>query len=421
MARPATGTIIERRNAEGVTLRTLRFTVNRRKRAVALGRVTRAEAEDRLTIELARVADGCWEPPAAIPESARADVPTFHVYSEQWWLLHQGQLSEGTRADYKRRLEKHLLKHFGELPLDAITIDTVESYRAVKVGAGLAPRTVNMTLTLLAAILETAVERELIARNPARGRRVRERKPTRSYLQTAGQIQALLDAAGELDANAPRDRRHVARRAMLATLTFAGLRISELLALRWRDVDLAAGWLSIHGSKTDNADRRVKIRGALRDELLALRVDSIDADGLVFPTRTGRVLGQDNFRNRVLAGAIKRADKNLAEARQPPLPAGLTPHSLRRTFATMLYALGEPPPVVMAEMGHADPGLALKVYAQAMRLDEQEQGKLRELVDGGFGHSMDTSGDIRATDATEQQAASAENVGFAGQKQHVRR
>jgi hypothetical protein len=49
---------------------------------------------------------------------------------------------------------------------------------------------------------------------------------------------------------------------MLATLTFAGLRISELLALRWRDVDLAGGWLSVEESKTDAGIRKVKIREA---------------------------------------------------------------------------------------------------------------------------------------------------------------
>lgn len=408
MARPATGTIIERPNAAGGISRTLRFSVNGRKRAVALGQVTRADAEERLRHELADVERGTWKPPAATERAVQADVPTFHAYADQWWLLHRDQLAAGTRADYQRRLEKHLLGHFGKLPLDAITIDTVESYRAAKVGAGLAPRTVNMTLTLLAAILETAVERELIARNTARGRRVKERKPARSYLQTAAQVEALLTAAGELDANAPRDRRHVARRAMLATLTFAGLRISELLALRWRDVDLASGWLTIHGSKTDNAERRVRMRGALRDELLAHRgVGTVDADAFMFPTRTGAQLGQDNFRNRVLAGAIKQADKNLADAKQAPLPARLTPQSLRRTFATILYAVGEPPPVVMAEMGHADPGLALKVYAQAMRLDDAERAKLRGLVDGGFRHSMDTNGEIQAADGSERQTAKA--------------
>jgi integrase len=49
----------------------------------------------------------------------------------------------------------------------------------------------------------------------------------------------------------------------------------------------------------------------------------------------------------VLAAAVKRANDNLAEAKLAPLPA-LTPHSLRRTFCSLLYALGESPPVVMA-------------------------------------------------------------------------
>jgi integrase len=55
---------------------------------------------------------------------------------------------------------------------------------------------------------------------------------------------------------------------MLATLVFAGLRISELCGLRCRDVDLATGWLTVAESKTDaGRGRRVKLRGALRDEL----------------------------------------------------------------------------------------------------------------------------------------------------------
>jgi integrase len=101
----------------------------------------------------------------------------------------------------------------------------------------------------------------------------------------------------------------------------------------------------------------------------------------VFPTRTGGHLSPDNFRGRVLAAAVKRANANLAEAKLTPLPK-LTPHSLRRTFCSLLYALGESPPVVMAEMGHTDPALALRVYAQAMRRDQSQQAQLRALVEG---------------------------------------
>jgi integrase len=144
---------------------------------------------------------------------------------------------------------------------------------------------------------------------------------------------------------------------MIATLTFAGLRIGELLALRWRDVDLAADWLSVNGTNTDGAARKVKIRPALHAALAAaVTPSSIEPDALVFPTRTGARLSPENFRNRVLAAAVNKANENLVAAERAPLPS-LTPHSLRRTFCSLLYALGESPPVVMAEMGHTDPGL----------------------------------------------------------------
>jgi integrase len=69
-------------------------------------------------------------------------------------------------------------------------------------------------------------------------------------------------------------------------------------------------------------------------------------------------------------------------SRAVELPSGLTPHSLRRPFASVLYAIGTAPPVVMAEMGHTTPDLALTIYAQAMSRDEGQIEALRELVEG---------------------------------------
>jgi len=48
----------------------------------------------------------------------------------------------------------------------------------------------------------------------------------------------------------------------------------------------------------------------------------------------------------------------------------------------LLYAIGEAAPVVMQEMGHTHPALALRIYAAAMRRDEGENEGLRELVEG---------------------------------------
>lgn len=136
-------------------------------------------------------------------------------------------------------------------------------------------------------------------------------------------------ATGELANPGPkgRDDRTQSIPAMLVTLTFAGLRIGELCALRWRDVDLAAGWLHAEESKTDAGRRRVKLRGALRDELRAVRARHAEApaEGFVFPTRTGGRQSPENLRSRVLKVAVERGNENLAERDLSPLPERITP------------------------------------------------------------------------------------------------
>jgi integrase len=123
-----------------------------------------------------------------------------------------------------------------------------------------------------------------------------------------------LDAAAELDRSSRADRQHVNRRAQLATLIFAGLRISEFLALRWRDVDLAGGWITVRQSKTDAGVRKVKIRPVLRDVLAPLRPLDASPDAYVFGTAAGKPQNPSNVRTRVLAKAVERASERLVEA-----------------------------------------------------------------------------------------------------------
>ena len=319
MARPTTGSITEHVGRDGRTYRSLRFSAYGKRRRVPLGPVSADEAERALAHAIADVERGTWRPPEAGETLREVEcVPTFGEFGLEWWTLTKDQLAASTQADYWWRLTVHLAPYFNEMRLDAITFATIERYIAGKragvlydkgkqVGEGdpLSARSINMTLTLLGAILERAVKRKLIEHNPARDKdlRVRERAPVRSYLDSAGQIVALLEGAAEGDRKASRGRTHVERRAMLAVLAFAGLRIGELCALRWRDVDLAGGWLHVGESKTDAGRRRVKIRGALRDELLALRGRHQEAPqaAYVFGTRAGGRMSPDNFRSRVLA------------------------------------------------------------------------------------------------------------------------
>ena len=256
-------------------------------------------------------------------------------------------------------LSNHLLPAFSSRRLDRITVEDVDRYRLGKVREGkLNPTSINKTLTTLTAILEAAVEYELIDRNPARGRRRRlpAVAPRRPWLDRAEHMAALLAAASALDEKA-RARRGQ-RRALLATLVFAGLRIGEALSLRWRDVDLARGTITVRAAKTDAGIRVVNMLPVLSDELgdYRARLDPTSA-ALVFGTATGHRQGATNVRRRMLAKAVERANQQLAEDKAEPLPDGLTPHSLRRTFASLLFAIGEPPPYVMGADGahHAEP------------------------------------------------------------------
>jgi integrase len=312
----------------------------------------------------------------------------FRAFAEDWWEEAEPLIAPATRRGYRWRLERHLLPYFAELPLDQITPDLIASYVADKrTGqAQLSASSINTTLALLARMLERAAERELIMRNPVRMRELRapETRPQREHLEHAAQIEALLQGATELDHEAAPGARHVERRAMLATLMFAGLRIGELCALRWRDVDLAGGWLRVERAVAKEAPRRVSIRGVLIDELRAVRARNQQAapDAFVFATRRGGSQDARNFRARVLLPAIERANLILAERAHPPLAQQITLRSLRRTFVTVLCALGEDPLVAIAELGQADPRPTLAVYEQALQLAQGERTRLRALVEG---------------------------------------
>jgi integrase len=397
--------VVERKLTGGGVRFALRFRAHGERQYETLGTDAegwdRARAQEALGDRLAEVRLGTYIAPHRGGTVAQdAAVPTFHQFASEWFAQVEPELRESTVDAIRWRLSYVLLPFWQHHQLSDITIAEVDRYRAAKVHERdqltaarargekidrrpLSNSTINRTIGLLAQILDVAVEYGHIPANPARGKRrkLKADRPTRAYLDSAAQITALLDAAAELDRGSRKDRQHIHRRAQLATLIFAGLRIGEFLALRWGDVDLAGGWITVRESKTDAGRRKVKIRPVLRDVLLAHKPLDASPGAYVFATGQGKALHSSNVRVRVLSKAVERANERLEEAGEPPLPR-LTPHGLRRTFASLLYGTGETSPVVMAEMGHTDPALALSIYAAAMRREPGEDERLRALVDG---------------------------------------
>jgi Phage integrase, N-terminal SAM-like domain len=228
MARKATGAVIPPKGKQRSWA--IRFRAYGKRRYVTLGTLEdgwdRGRAEAELANVLADVRRGIWRPPAPDLERVLRPDPTFHEFASEWFdgLRHEGQ-RETTLADYHWQLTCHPLPFFAGHRLSQITVGEVDRYRQAKVREGrLSATSINKTITRLAQVLDVAVERDLLERNVARGRRrkLRQRAPLRSWLDRADQIAALLDAAGELDHEARSDRRATLRRTLLATLAFAG-------------------------------------------------------------------------------------------------------------------------------------------------------------------------------------------------------
>lgn len=394
MARPATGSIVERHGRRGTTYG-LRFRAYGVRHYVTSKATTRDEAERELRHVLADIERGRWQPPRQEAVEAPAEVPTFWEFAQRWYEQRELEVDVRTREHLLYLLNGHLV-WFGRYRLDTINEELVDEYRAEKLREGrLSAGTINKTLRLLARILDRAVRRGYLERNPARGddSRLSEATPRRLWLEL-DEVQSLLAQAGDY-------------RRELATLTFAGLRISELGALRWQSIDFARGTLTVEESKTEAGEgRRIDLTPLLLAELKAHWGEHPTAglDDLVFPTRKGRARDRSNSRGR-LATILRRANKARAEQGLRPI-AGLTNHTLRRTFASLMYEAGAQPTDVMAQMGHKSSKLALEVYAKRMNRQRDTAARMDELVDWA---PMGTNDVLTIADVVEKDTEEARN------------
>jgi len=385
MPRPASGQVVRNPTKGGFSY-ALRFRACGSRQYVTLGAPedgwTEAKAGRELAAVLRDVDRGAWRPsePASVPVSE----PTFREFASDWFAAKRAEIRPNTVSSYHNDLTNHLLPFFAEQHVSAITIADVDRYRNAKVRDGtLGARSINMTLALLAQILEVAVEYGHMERNPAAGRRRRLKapRPRPVHLDSAEHLAVLLEAASVLDAGGSHT---TGRRPAIAVLLFAGLRAEEVGALRWRDIDLANGRLFVGRAKTSAGVREIDLLPLLAEELATHKAASAatGSEDPVFVTSTGRVRNRHNLRQRVVAPVVKRADELLAEREQHPLPAGLSPHKLRHCFASVLVALGNDPAYVMGQLGHTDPVFTLRVYTHMMRRDGGERDALRALVNG---------------------------------------
>lgn len=319
-----------------------------------------------------------------MPEPVRP--PTLAEWFPRWLDRHDagGHIKPITRWNYEGTWRRDVAPHLGHVQLPALTVGQVRDWLAALTRAKSAAAARNAR-QLLVLVLNGALD-EHLTQNVASRARAPKHRPAVKIVWSDAELRRFLDAVDQ----------HADQPGYWYLCLLGQLRPGEVAALRWDDLDLDAGMVSLsrtrtrtvrggwtigEDTKTPAGTRRFQLPAVVvrvlrehRRNEIARRLSAppgVDVGWdwtLVFPSpRKGRVLCSE-----VVDGRMRRLCA-LADVR----PA--TAHSLRGMGASLLAAMGENPKVVADRLGHKDVRLTLNVYthtneaAQAdvsRRLDE---------------------------------------------------
>jgi len=275
---------------------------------------------------------------------------TFEIAADEWiaWGIRERDWKPSSLSDYRSILNAHLLPAFRGKRLEKIDADQIEQWRDELVDErDLSRRTANKMLIVLGAIFERAVKTHGLLRNPVREvPKFRIRYDPNAYdFFSPDEIEQLSKAAAS-----PQDR------AIYRTAAFTGLRMGELIALRWGDVDFTGEALHVYNSYSlgtltapkSGLTRTVPMADRVQRLLKAHRKTVANGrDQLVFSGERGEYLDGSALR--------RRYKKALEDAKLRKLRF----HDLRHTFGS--FAIDQASIVqVQAWMGHADVQTTMK-------------------------------------------------------------
>ncbi len=328
--------------------------IGRMRRSEVIGAVaelpTRRRAMQVLSERLRSVNTGSHR-----PQSTR----TFSEFvRSDWEPVVLPTLKYATQLHYSYLFNTHLIHAFGDQRLCDISREAIQAFLTAKLRSGLSWKTVKHLRGGLSRLLGSAEEWGFITGNPAQKATLprRERSLERAVLS----LDQVWDLVQALDEPA---------RSVALLLVLTGLRIGELLALRWRNVDLQAGVLRVAETVYDGHFDEPKTRRSVRSIpiglqtcsiLAALRADQSRPEALVFSTRAEKPLDRRNLLRRHLKPACKELG----------LPA-IGWHSLRHCNATLLDVVGAPLGTIQALLGHASPEITREIYLHAIPTEQR--------------------------------------------------
>jgi integrase len=372
----ARGSIVKRHSGNYAIV----YYVDGKQRWETIG-TSRREAERALTARKREVDTGTWREPSS---------ETLAAYAERWLArrdpTHAGQgrrtrLSLATFEGYRLNLRRHVLPRLGDRTLAALRTEDVDRLVAELEAQGKAPGTVRNIIVPLRKMLADAVRQSLILANPAARA---DLPPAQDFVgkeipreHTDAIGAALVDLAATDPLRNEPDTFYV---CFFDVALGTGLRLGELRALRWRDVDHERKLVRVERAYSRRELRRPKTESGLRSVPLfpsvaaafrdlasrAVERGRYAPDELVFGSMRGTPLQPSNFRQRVWEPALKLAGLAGESYRF---------HDLRHTCVSRLVAAGADVKLVQAVAGHANPLITLKRYSHLL------DGRVTEAAD----------------------------------------
>lgn len=286
----------------------------------------------------------------------------FATFAKQWLeeYLPGRNLKLTTTDGYRQTLRNHLLPHFGTTSLEELEHkpELIDRYITTKTRQGLSPKTITNHLLLLQVMLKRAVRWRLIRSNPVTETERPRYRQSEMNILTETEIARLWAAYHQLEQTATEEERVWWRLAR--TITFTGLttalRRGELLALRWKDIQLLEHQLTVREAlvkgrfttpKTPSSRRMIEL-GPRTQQLLSQHWQQTAFQGdeeLVFcHPQKGTPLDPSKLARRYMRPAL-----HAAGITKPFRPF----HDLRHTALTHEAAAGNPMAHIQAKAGHS--------------------------------------------------------------------
>ena len=293
----------------------------------------------------------------------RKKVFTFQEYALLWIENYiRPTRKPGTYRRYEEILRLYVVPELGKKPLDKITRADVKRFLLGLHKAGSSRSTIALCRDVMSGALGQAIDDELIPANPVTGvlkaLKLERVKKVPVEPMTFDEVRLFLDTC----------KKYVPQHyPFFLTACRTGMRLGELLALEWRDIDFNGYFIRVErsfkggrvsGTKTGKV-RRVDMSDQLHDELkrlhLARQQESMEQgrdfpNKIIFHHQAGGHLSQNTVRN-IFKRMLTKA--GIRELRF---------HDLRHTFASLLLSNGESLAYVKEQLGHSSISMTVDIY-----------------------------------------------------------